>query len=265
MTKKYLISILILPIYSFCFGQFVEIENYSVNTFGQVQLSIQGHEGKYYILHAQHNDDFNWATSLTIGVDGTMIISESAGAYPLEYYSITEHDIDNPDDYDGDGIDDITEFNNMPTDAPFNKAYAIDIVDGSTSIPNEETFMQLATVNNVGWAPFLDDQLYVKFGILDLDTDEPKVYFINSNTYTIHASFWNGIDATVSGDDGSGEIVFNPNDILPSGVIGTYSFNFSFGNAYDFEKTQRAYEFLVANMPFLQNNMNHFIGQNDED
>ena len=45
----------------------------------------------------------------------------------------------------------------------------------------------------------------------------------------------------------------------------TYSFNFSFGNAYDFEKTQRAYEFLVANMPFLQNNMNHFIGQNDED
>ena len=189
MTKKYLISILILPIYSFCFGQFVEIENYSVNTFGQVQLSIQGQEGKYYILHAQHNDDFNWATSLTIGVDGTMIISESAGAYPLEYYSITEHDIDNPDDYDGDGIDDITEFNNMPTDAPFNKAYAIDIVDGSTSIPDEETFMQLATVNNVGWAPFLDDQLYVKFGILDLDTDEPKVYFINSNTYTIHASF----------------------------------------------------------------------------
>ena len=204
MTKKYLISLLILPIYSFCSVQFVEIENYSVNAFGQVQLSIQSQEGKYYILHAQHNDNFNWATSLTIGVDGTMIISESAGAYPLEYYSITEHDIDNPDDYDGDGIDDITEFNNMPTDAPFNKAYAIDIVDGSTSIPDEETFMQLATVNNVGWAPFLDDQLYVKFGILDRDTSEPKVYFINSNTYTIHASFWNGIDATVNGYDSSG-------------------------------------------------------------
>jgi len=265
MKKKYLIPFLIFLFHKFCFGQPVEIENYSINTFGQVQLSIQGEEGKYYILHAQHNEDFNWATSLTIGVDGTMIISEPAGAYPLDNYSITEHDIVNPDDYDQDGIDDITEFNNMPTDAPFNNAYAIDIVDGATSIPDEETFMQLATVNNVGWAPFLDDQLYVKFGILDLDTDEPKVYFINSNTYTIHASFWNGIDATVSGDDGSGEIVFNPNDILPSGVIGTYSFNFSFGDAYNFEKTQRAYEFLVANMPFLQNNMNHFIGQNDED
>ena len=163
---------------------------------------------------------------MTMGVDGTMIISEAAGAYTLDKYTITEHYIDNPDDYDQDGIDDITEFNNMPTDSPFNNAYAIDIVDGATSIPDTETFNQLATVNNVGWAPFLDDQLYVKFGILDRDTDEPKVYFINSNTYTIHASFWNGIDASVTGDDGSGEIVFNPNVILPSGVLGLIHLTF---------------------------------------
>ena len=246
------------------FSQVVPIDNYSINGFGQVQLSIEGQLGKYYILHAQHSPTFNWATSLTIGVDGTMIISESSGAYPLEQYSITEHDVSNPDDYDEDGIDDITEFNNMPTDSPFNYASAIDFVDGTTSIPDAETFMNLATVNNVGWAPFLDDQLYVKFGILDRDTDEPKVYFINSNTYVIHASFWSGIGASVTGDDGSGEIVFNPNDILPSGVIGTYSFNFSFGDAYNFEETQRTYELLVASMPFLQNNMNHFIGQADE-
>jgi hypothetical protein len=266
MIKKFFLLLLFgFSFNSLCFAQPVQIDNYSVNNFGQVQLSIQSQSDKYYILHAQHSDDFNWATSMTMGVDGTMIISEAAGAYTLDKYTITEHDIDNPDDYDQDGIDDITEFNNMPTDSPFNNAYAIDIADGSTSIPDTETFNQLATVNNVGWAPFLDDQLYVKFGILDRDTDEPKVYFINSNTYTIHASFWNGIDASVTGDDGSGEIVFNPNVILPSGVIGTYSFNFSFGDAYDFEETQRTYELLVASMPFLQNNMNHFIGQNDED
>ncbi|MDA9850440.1 lamin tail domain-containing protein, partial [Flavobacteriaceae bacterium] len=57
---------------------------------------------------------------------------------------------------------------------------------------------------------------------------------------------------------------FNPNDILPSGIIGTYSFNFSFGDAYNFEDTQRTYELLAASMPFLQNNMNHFIGQSSE-
>ena len=132
--KKYLFTaILLLLCQTFCFAQFVTIDNYSVNNVGQAQLSIQGQQGKYYILHAQHNSEFNWAASLTIGVDGTMIISEPSQAYPLENYSITEHDIDNPDDYDGDGINDITEFNNMPTDSPFNYAPAIDFIDGSTS------------------------------------------------------------------------------------------------------------------------------------
>ena len=266
MTKR-IISLILCSIsfFNFCVAQNVTIDNYSVNGLGQVQLSIQAQAGKYYILHAQHSPTFNWATSLTIGVNGTMVISEPAGAYPLANYTITEHDILAPDDYDGDGIDDITEFYNMPTDSPFNFAAPIDLIDGSTSIPDHDTFLELATVNNVGWAPFLDDQLYVKFGILNRDTSEPQVYFINSNTYVIHASFWSGIGASVTGDDGSGEIVFNPNDILPNGVIGSYSFNFSFGDAFDFEDTQRTYELLVASMPFLQNNMNHFIGQADED
>ena len=262
--KQFLIFISIILTHLFSFGQTVTIDNYSVNNLGQVQLSIQGQAGKYYILHAQHSPTFNWAVSLTMGVNGTMVISESSAAYPVENYTITEHDIANPDDYDGDGVDDITEFNNMPSDAPINFATPIYFIDGATSIPDAETFMDLATINNVGWAPFLDDQLYVKFGILNRDTPEPQVYFINSNTYVIHASFWNGIGANVSGDDGSGEIVFNPNVITPEGVIGTYSFNFSFGDAYNFEETQRTYELLVANMPFLQNNMNHFIGANSE-
>jgi len=265
MAKNFISSLICLfSFYNFCYAQPVAIDNYSVNGLGQVQLSIEAQASKYYVLHAQHSPTYNWAVSMTLGVNGTMIISESLAAYPLESYSITAHDILAPDDYDGDGINDIIEFNNMPTDSPFNFAEPIAINDGATSIPDADTFMELATVNNVGWAPFLDDQLYVKFGILNRDTDNPQVYFINSNTYTIHASFWSGIGASVTGDDGSGEIVFNPNDILPNGVIGSYSFNFSFGDAYNFEATQRTYELLAASMPFLQNNMNHFIGQSDE-
>ena len=264
-TMKHFLLLFIILTCNFSFAQNVPIDNYSVNNYGQVQLSIQAEAGKYYILHAQHSPTYNWAVSMTLGVNGTMSISGPGGAYPLANYNITEHSISSPDDYDGDGIDDVTEFNNMPTDAPFNNAYSIAFEDGTTSIPDAQTFMDLATIQNVGWAPFLDGQLYVKFGILDRDTPEPKVYFINSNTHIIHAYFWNAINANVNGDDASGEIVFNPNTITPGGVIGTYSFNFSFGDAYNFEQTQRNYELLMANMPFLQNNMNHFIGQNDED
>ena len=265
MNKRNFLSLLcLISFYTFSFAQSVTIDNYSVNSVGQVQLSIQGQADKYYVLHAGHSPGYNWATSMTMGVDGTMVISEPAAAYPIENYTITEHDISSPDDYDGDGIDDVTEFNNMPTDAPLNFANPIEFIDGATSVPDAETFLGLATVNDVSWAPFLDGQLYVKFGILNRDTPEPKIYFINSNTYTIHASFWSGIGASVTGDDSSGEIVFNPNTIHPNGVIGSYSFNFSFGDAYDFEASQRTYELLIANMPFLQNNMNHFIGQSSE-
>lgn len=264
MNKRILLSLVcLISAYGMSNAQ-VPIDNYAVNANGQALISIQGEAGKYYMLHAQHAPGYNWATRMAIGVNGTMVLAEPAGAYPQASYTVTEHDVASPDDYDGDGIDDITEFNNMPTDAPINYAEPINFVDGSTSIPDAATFLDLATVNNVGWAPFLDDQLYVKFGILDRDSPNPQVYFINSNTHTIHAGFWNAIGANVNGDDSSGEIVYNPNVITPGGVIGTYSFNFSFGDAYDFEATQRTYELLAANMPFLQNNMNHFIGQADE-
>ena len=164
--KHFLVLLCAVSTHIFSYAQ-PSIDNYSVNNSGQVQLSIQAQLGKYYILHADHSPTYNWAVSMTMGVNGTMVISEPSGAYPLGNYTITEHDVSNPDDYDGDGIDDITEFNNMPTDAPINNADPIDFIDGSTSIPDAQTFQDLATVQNVGWAPFLDDQLYVKFGILD--------------------------------------------------------------------------------------------------
>ena len=188
----------------------IVIDNYSVNLYGQVQLSIQGSADKYYILEAEHAADFEWPASMTMGSDGTMVISAPGAAYPLEHYSVWEYDLANPGDIDGDGTDDVSEYDAMPTDAPLNYAEAVDLNDGTTSIPDAETFMTLAVVNNVGWAPFLDDQLYVKFGILNRDGPNPEVYFINSNTHTVHPAFWAAIDAEVIGDDSSGEIVFHP-------------------------------------------------------
>ena len=68
----------------------VPIDNYSVNLYGQVQLSIQGESGKYYILEAEHSPTFDWTSSMTMGMDGTMVISEPGAAYPQEQYTIWE-------------------------------------------------------------------------------------------------------------------------------------------------------------------------------
>jgi len=249
-----------------CLTQIVPIDNYSLNSLGQPQLEITAQADKYYTLTVQHEPDntYESITSITMGVDGSLVITEPGAAYQLQNYSVFEHSIANPDDVDGDGIDDITEFNDMPTNAPLNFAESISFFDGTTSIPDAETFASMSVVANVPWAPFLNGQQFVKFGILDRDTDEPKIYFINSNTHFIHANFFDAIGANIIGDDGSGEVVFNPNDILPNGAIGSYSFNFSFGDALNFESTQRTFELLMANMPFLNNNFQHFIGDGGE-
>lgn len=247
-------------------AQNVPILDFSLNNFGQVQLEIEAQADQYYVLTTLHQPDLTYesVTSITMGIDGNMIISEPLAAFPLQNYKITAHPIAEPVDTDGDGIDDITEFNDMPTNAPLNFAEAIEFMNGTTSIDDHATFESMAVVADVPWAPFLNGQQFVKFGILDRDTDEPKVYFINSNTWFIHADFFNSIPANVNGDDSSGEIVFNPNEILPNGAIGSYSFNFSFGDAMSFEATQRTFELLAANMPFLQNNFQHFIGDGGE-
>ncbi|MEM1215280.1 MAG: hypothetical protein AAGJ82_06330, partial [Bacteroidota bacterium] len=248
-------------------AQNVEILDYSVNAIGQVQLEINGEADKYYLLHTTHepNEDYELTTSITMGVAGPMVISEPLGAFPESNYEITAHPIANPDDTDGDGIDDITEYNGMPALAPLNFGNEVPFVDGSLSIDNADTYTALAVVdNNIPWAPFLNNQEFVKFAILNQDTDEPEVYFINSVTHYIHASFLGTIN-TAGADVVTGEVVYNPNTVLPNGVIGAYSFNYSFGNAYSFEHTQRTFELLAANMPFLQNNFRHFIGGSSQD
>ena len=123
MSKKFQLLLLFIFICHAGFAQdIVSIDNYSVNALGQVQLSIQGESDKYYILEAQHSPTFAWETSMTMGVDGTMSISEPGAAYPLDQYTVREYDASNPLDIDGDLLDDVTEFQNMPTDAPLNYA-----------------------------------------------------------------------------------------------------------------------------------------------
>ena len=52
----------------------VPITNYSVNNSGQTLLSIEAQQ--VIMSTSQHSPTFEWATSVNIGVNGTMIISD---------------------------------------------------------------------------------------------------------------------------------------------------------------------------------------------
>ena len=268
LQRKINFIIYLLVLCQFCFGQEVQILDYSTNNFGQVQLEIEAQADNYYLVHALHepNGNSESITSITMGIDGTMTLSEPLQAYELQNYRVTQHSIDNPDDTDGDGIDDLSEFNNMPNQAPLNFAPEVPFIDGTTSVNTSQVYTDLAVIqDDIPWAPFLNNQEFVKFAIVNQGSENPEVYFINSKTHEIHANFLSTINVDLYNDNvATGEIVFNPNEIQPNGAIGRYLFNYSFGDANEFEYTSRTFELLAANMPFLNNNLAHFIAQNNE-
>jgi hypothetical protein len=231
---------------SLAYGQQTPIINYSADVNGQVRLEVNSSTANYYILNVRHHPDsaFVHKTSMTIGQANTTIITEPLGNYPEDHYEVLEYPIASPNDSDGDGIDDITEFNAMPVDNPINFADPIAELNGLTTINNLTTFNTLSIqLENVQFSPFLDGKKFVKYIILDFDTPNPKVYFINTNTHALHADFgaFMGVDHLAPSTE-KGQVVYHPNVLSNNGTLGTYAFNYSNYERLDFATVQRTHE-----------------------
>ena len=261
-SRLFLILVLALLALS-GYSQEVPILTYNTNENGQVQLAVASTQDNYYILKVRHSSvgDFELATSITLGTPGITIITEPLGNYPLDHYQVLEHPIVAPTDCDGDGVDDITEFHNIPAQGPFNSAEAIDIEDGALVINSLTTFKLLSvTKDHVQWAEYLDGKRYLKYIISDFNTANPKIYFINTETYTLHEDFANAVGVEYLGDNvKKGEIIYHPTTVSNNGTLGTFTFNYSNGHGQAFEVVQRCYELIAANMPFLKNNLSYFV------
>lgn len=250
------------------FGQEVPILHYSTNNFGQVQLRITSEPSKYYILKVRNSIDsaFTLNASMTYGQEGTTVVSEALKAYPLEHYRVEGFDINTSVDCDEDGLNDISDYNGMPLNGPFNAAISLPSEHGLSTLNNITAFNLISTNENLTpWVEYLNGMQYTKFLIDDFYSDHPKIYFINSNTYALHVDFANylGIDH-LSPDIKKGQLIFHPNVISNNGTLGTYTFNFSNNEAQDFQIVQRTHELLAANMLFLKNNLSYFITENNE-
>lgn len=247
-------------------AQQIPIINYSINTNGQAQLNINSTEQNYYITKIRHQPDslFLRPTTLTLGKINTTVIAEAAQHYPVEHYQVLEYAIEQAFDTDEDGIDDITEYNNAPLQSPFNAALPISIEDGLTMVDSFTTFQQLSIKKDfVQWSEFLNGKEYVKFIINDLN--KPKLYFINSKTHNFHIDFAKAVNIEFADDHiKKGQIIFHPNIISNNGTLGTFAFNYSNGRPQYFKIVQATYELLIANMPFLKNNLSYFVTANSK-
>jgi hypothetical protein len=266
---KSIFCLLLLLITVITYGQeVVPINEYRINDEGRVELTINSNPLSYYILEVRHNasGEYTHATSITIGSPGTTLITESLKAYPENHYQIRRYSKLDPGDYDDDGINDIQEFEQMPLQNPLNAASEIEISNGLINIDNFSTFNDLSVVEDiVQWSEFLNGKLYVKFIIVDFLTSNPKLYFINTETHSLHEDFSNTIGIDNVGDQVKrGQIIFHPTSISPNGTLGNFAFNFSGGAPESFSNVQKTFELLGSNMPFIKNNLSFFITQSNE-
>lgn len=249
-------------------AQEVPILNYSTLPNGQVQLEVNSSSGSYYILRVKHHPDslFEFQTSMTLGQEGSTIITEPLAHYPEEHYRVLEYPLSDPADSDGDGQDDLSEFTDIPHSGPFNVAGTIDSVAGQLVIQDLNSFEALSAQSDiVQWSEYLNGKKYVKFLIADFYT-EPRIYFIDANTYSLHLDFGNTIGIDIFGDDIiKGQISYHPTTLASSGVYGTFAFNFSNAEGHEFSIVQRTQELLAINMPFIENNLSYFITENNEE
>ncbi len=214
----------------------------------------------YFVLFVRPdlNLDHEIPISVTLGEDGETTLTEQLSALPVAHYRVEKYSVDDPGDVDGDCTHDIDELADVGTMNPVNPARSIDLINGTTAIPDRATFEHLSYQ---GRQVVIDDHLrdleFVKFYLYDMDTDRPAVYFMNTVTHRAHHSFAFSVYVPQRGRM-RGEIVYHPNVAAADGSLGVYRFEFEPGDSYAFEAVQYAYETLAASMPLLENNLAYY-------
>ena len=134
-----------------------------------------------YVSHEVDGSEVDLPVLVKRGSAGTTTLAENVEALPTERYRVEKYLIADPADVDGDCVDDITELGDPVGMNPVNPAPAIAHNDGAVAVPDLETAVALSYIHGGEW--------YIKFVLVDTDTDTPGVYFINTNTHNSHQSF----------------------------------------------------------------------------
>ena len=216
----------------------------------EVPVVVESTTADYFVLYASHDGDgsstVEYPVRVVRGQEGTTTLSENVAALPAERYRVERYLVADPADVDGDCID---ELGDLGTLNPVNPTAAMDLSHGAVAIPDWETFETLA------YDP--GNQLVVKYIIVDVDTDRPNIYFINTNTFKTHAPFVDLVGINRSGSL-QGTIVYDPNLIAPNGSSGVYRYRFDI-SLESLGDLDRHYALFAASMPVLDDNLAHWI------
>ena len=135
----------------------------------------------------------------------------------------------------------------------------LEFSDGAAMIADHAAFQDLSYKGEeVLIDTFLTDLEFLKFTIDAASSDEPQLYFINTNTHRAHMMFGNVAGLSMGGDQMKGVLVYRPMLVSPSGNPGLYTFEFEPFDAYSFEMIKICQDLLVDKAPFLGGNIGYY-------
>lgn len=132
----------------------------------------------------------------------------------------------------------------------------LDVDMGVARIPDRETFEMLSYQGeDVGRDGYLAGIEYVKFIIDQAGTDDPQVYWMNTENYNAHPPFMGMIGLSRGRGRPSGvrgAVCYLPRLQAPNGAPGLYIFDFQPNDSYTFEEIQSYYQSLIETAPVLR-------------
>ena len=223
-------------------------------TIDAIPIVVSSTTAEYFVLYVSHVIDADTTVetpvAVTRGAAGTTTLSENVAALPKERYRVEKYLIADPADVDGDCIDDLTELGNLGSMNPVNPAGSIDLNDGAVAVPDQATLKELV----YGWGAARSD---LKFLLVGLNTEHPRVYFTNTNTHPSHDTvmdilYASGIEER-GADVENGLITYHRDIRAANGELGVYVIWVY--SIKPFSYVDLIYTLFAASMPVLEDNL----------
>ena len=123
---------------------------------------------------------------------------------------------------------------------------------GVATIPDRETFEKLSYQGEeVMRDSYLAGLEFVKFIIDKADSDEPEVYFMNTENYRAHPPYMSMVGLDRRGGV-RGALTYLPRLKAPDGTAGLYIFDFQPRDSYSYDEIKSYRDILTSKMPILK-------------
>ena len=136
--------------------------------------------------------------------------------------------------------------------------------EGAATIPDRATFEKFSYQ---GEQVMIDAGLrgleFVKFVITGANSDQPQMYFMNTENFRAHPQFMRTVGLAFSGRGGQsgtmrGVLVFRPLLTAPNGEAGLYTFEFEPRDSYPFEMIRLAHDLLAELAPIVDGQLAYY-------